>query len=78
MTELIKTVIEVIVLSRRGDVAPCEFAELSDVLEAMNTGQFVGTSATRSVHVVPADLAREELLAVGNDGRFFDELDDAV
>ena len=45
------------------------------VLEEMNYGSMIGDSSIESIVDVPAEKVEDELLAIGNDGTFFDPID---
>lgn len=42
----------------------------------MDEGGYIGTHSVGTSEVIPTDKVRDELLAVGNDGTFFDNEDD--
>ena len=44
------------------------------VLYEMNEGSMIGSIKTLAPGTIPANRVREELLAIGNDGTFFDEV----
>jgi hypothetical protein len=52
--------------------------ELSRIAEAIDTGEDIGGDVhIASVEALLADKVKDELLAIGNDGSFFDSVDDA-
>lgn len=48
---------------------------LQDVDWAITDGDCIGNVTHESTEPVPADRLHEELMAIGNDGTFFDDLD---
>lgn len=42
------------------------------ILEEMHRGEMIGDASLDSIDDVPANKIKEELLAIGNDGTFFD------
>jgi hypothetical protein len=68
---IVKTTITVTVLHRAADVLP---SSLKDVLYEMDEGFAVGWQTGRVSETVPADQVETELIAVGNDGAFFDDV----
>lgn len=70
MTEISKTTITLTVLHYSDEpLSP----SLEWVLEEIDTGNAVGWETGRVTVAVPADAVRGELLALGNDGEFFNE-----
>jgi hypothetical protein len=50
--------------------------ELSEIADAMDVGEDIGGPIRiASVETLPADRVKDELLAIGNDGTFFDLAD---
>lgn len=49
---------------------------IDDIAYQIGDGESIGDMKTVSTEPVPADKVQEELLAIGNDGSFFDGLDD--
>lgn len=66
-----KTIIKVTVL--HPDEYDLSGQSLKDISYEIDEGCWLGTSEIVSVQAVPADKLREECLALGNDGEFFQE-----
>lgn len=76
MPPIVKLKIQLTVLmpeSRHGDLNTMSLAQL---VAEMDGGDFVGDHVNTYVGVVPPGNVTNELLAVGNDGTFFDGLQD--
>lgn len=75
MRPIYKTVLRVTVYSEDG--SPLEGCSLADMGEAIDIGDDIGEVETVSRETItdPAQLHRE-LLAIGNDGTFFGEVDE--
>lgn len=72
-----KTIITITVL--HDSVDDLDFIELGQIIDAMNEGDMIGMSKITSTEHVAPEKVRDELLAVGNDGTFFDAIDfDAI
>lgn len=67
-----KTTITFTVLHLSDEPLP---ADLEAVLEATDYGNAVGLETKRETTEIPDDDVQTELLALGNDGEFFDEGD---
>ena len=65
-----KTVITITVLHHTDDVLP---DEIEDVLYETREGYACGWETDRVTTLVPPDRVKSELIAVGNDGTFFDD-----
>lgn len=65
-----KTVIEVTIFHRKSDAI--HDWNLEQIIGEMNEGCFVGGYEMLPSTDVPAEKVREELLAIGNDGKFFE------
>jgi hypothetical protein len=70
---IVKTTITITVL-HRGD-NPMTDHDIEEVLYEMREGEAVGWETDRVTEPVPADQVSDELLALGNDGTFFDDED---
>jgi len=70
---IVKTTITIAVL-HRGDNPMTEHG-IDEVLYEMNEGEAVGWETSRVTDPVPADQVCDELVALGNDGTFFDDED---
>ena len=70
---IVKTTITITAL-HRADTALGDSIE--DVLYEMSEGGAVGWETGRTTVPVPAERVQDELIAVGNDGTFFDDTDD--
>ncbi len=73
MTEISKTVITFTVLHRTDEPLP---DSIDAVLEETDSGNAVGWETARVTEGVPEDALRDELLALGNDGKFFEDDED--
>jgi hypothetical protein len=67
-----KTIITVTVLSD----TPLEFDDLAELEHAISYGDCVGMHEVGTHQVVDPQCVSTELLALGNDGTFFDSLDE--
>jgi hypothetical protein len=67
--KIVKTKVLVTVLSE--DVPP-EFDSLEELARFIDYGDGIGQYSVESHEEVPADKVEEELIAIGNDGTFFD------
>lgn len=54
-------------------VTSVDSMSLESLARAMDEGDLIGTYSIESSEEVPDDKVRDELLAVGNDGTFFDD-----
>lgn len=77
MKKIYKHVVEVVVLSEDESLERCLGSEweLSDLEQAISTGDCIGTYSHKETQELPADEVETELIAIGNDGTFFDDLD---
>jgi len=66
---IFKTVFTVTVLSEDMPISPD--TDMEDVLNYINTGDGIGQVELASADSIPADKIEAELLAIGNDGTFF-------
>jgi hypothetical protein len=65
-----KTTFTVTVFSQ--DTPAVDLESLSAIEYAITEGDCIGDLAVASVEEVPEDTLRDELVAIGNDGTFFD------
>lgn len=68
---IVKTTITITVLHRAGGL---DNMEIADVLYEMEQGEAVGWETGRTTEAVPTDKVQDELMALGNDGTFFDDV----
>ena len=73
-TGIVKTTITITVM-HRGD-HPLTDHDIEEVLYEMREGDAVGWETDRVTEPVPAERVCHELVALGNDGTFFDDDDD--
>ena len=66
-----KTIITVTVLHE--DTETCDGMDLMALHQEMYDGLFIGGITGQTVEDVPDEKVQEELHAVGNDGKFFEE-----
>lgn len=66
-----KTIIQITIL-HPDDYDPAG-GPLDEVLSDMDDGPIIGLSTIVSTDSVPPEALRDELLALGNDGAFFEE-----
>jgi hypothetical protein len=67
-----KVILEVVVLLPDSDADTLSGMSLSQIDEEMSTGSWIGMTSQTSVEDVPPAKLRDELLAIGNDGTFFE------
>lgn len=72
--KIYKHILHIVILSEEPDPLPERF-ELTEVEELISSGPAIGTFWLESTSEVPQDKIQEELLSVGNDGTFFDEIE---
>lgn len=68
-----KNTITLVILSKDEPYNPDGMKDLNDIAYDLSDGDIIGTWWTESNEVVPEDRVRDELIAVGNDGDFFDD-----
>lgn len=71
--QIIKTVITITVLHRADN--PMTEYDIEEVLYEMREGEAVGWETDRVTEPVAAEQVPDELVALGNDGTFFDDDD---
>jgi hypothetical protein len=71
MRTVYKHVFTLIVYSE-GDPLNNEW-DMDDIMYEMDTGCLIGYTKLESVEAVPPERVKEDLLAIGNDGTFFDD-----
>lgn len=81
MSQIRKTVLEVVVLHDEDEAPDLSDLSLSVIAEGMDDGGFLGRMKVVSTEVVPAERLVDEEEALGGDGTFFgsdneDDLDD--
>ncbi|MDF0491470.1 hypothetical protein PX699_16835 [Sphingobium sp. H39-3-25] len=69
-----KITLEVTILLERCDEARFSTLSLAEIAQEMDDGAFIGAMPSHLSEDVPLDRLEEELLALGNDGSFFDYL----
>lgn len=67
---IVKTSITITVLHRVDNTLG---DDIEEVLYEIREGEAVGRETDRTIEPVPADLVSDELVALGNDGTFFDD-----
>lgn len=72
MAKIFKHIYTVVVLS---DSDALETDSLHILADSIDTGEDIGQFEHTSTEEVPAEQVKSELLAIGNDGTFFDSLD---
>lgn len=68
-----KTVYKFVVLSEEPIPAKSEFP---DIMEECETGRYIGDVVLSSSKVMKPERVKRQLLNMGNDGTFFDDIDD--
>ena len=51
-----------------------QHSKAEKALSEINAGDWIGCEIVASVENIPDDRVRDELLAIGNDGSFFDDV----
>jgi hypothetical protein len=75
--DVVKTTITLTVYAPAEDADRLRDASLETVLaEADDGGWIAGTAVKGGIAAVPADKLRQELVDIGNDGTFFDAIDE--
>jgi len=74
-TGIVKTTITITVVHRADN--PLTDHSIDEVLYEMQEGDAVGWETGRVTEAVPAERVCDELVALGNDGTFFDDDDEA-
>jgi hypothetical protein len=69
---IVKTTITITVLHR--DSNPMTDYDIREVLYEMQEGDAVGWETDRTTEPVPADRVADELVSLGNDGTFFEDV----
>jgi hypothetical protein len=73
-TKIVKIVYQVVALMPAVDAHWAQHSKAEKALSAINEGDWVGCEIVASVENIPYDQVRDELLAIGNDGAFFDDV----
>jgi len=71
MAKIYKHIYTVVVLSESDDTVD----DLSVLADSIDSGEDIGQFEHTSTEEVPAEQVEQELLAICNDGTFFDSLD---
>jgi hypothetical protein len=71
-TRISKTTVTITALHRSDELLP---EDLTALLYQLDEGNAVGLETARATAAVPDEAVRDELLALGNDGDFFDIAD---
>lgn len=71
---IVKTTITITVLHRADN--PMTDCDIEEVLYEMREGEAVGWETSRVAEPVAAEQVPDELVALGNDGTFFDDDDE--
>ncbi|MCG2841262.1 hypothetical protein L6Q21_09745 [Sandaracinobacter sp. RS1-74] len=69
-----KVTLEITLLATQDDADRLDDLNLTDIAREMDDGAFVGTISARRFEAIAPTALRDELLALGNDGTFFDGL----
>jgi hypothetical protein len=77
-TKIVKIVYQVVALMPAEHAHWAQHSSAEKALSEIDEGGWIGCEIVGSVENIPDDKVRDELLAIGNDGTFFDDvLDDA-
>lgn len=73
-----KHVIKVVLLSETESLEEClgDDWNLDDVEYAITQGDCIGQTIHESTDIIPSRAVEDELIAMGNDGTFFDSFDE--
>lgn len=71
-----KHVVKVVILSETASLEECLGDEwnLQDIEYAITDGDCIGMTSHESTEIVADDDVENELIAIGNDGTFFEEI----
>jgi hypothetical protein len=73
-TKIVKIVYQVVALMPAADAHWAQHSKAEKVLSEIDEGSWIGCEVVGSVENIPDDKVRDELLAIGNDGTFFDDV----
>jgi hypothetical protein len=73
-TKIVKIVYQVVALLPAADAPWAQHSKAEKALSEINQGDWIGCEIVGSVENIPDDKVRDELLAIGNDGTFFDDV----
>jgi hypothetical protein len=73
-TKIVKIVYQVVALMPAADAHWAQHSKAEKALSEINEGDWIGCDIVGSVENIPNDKIRDELLAIGNDGTFFDDI----
>jgi hypothetical protein len=73
-TKIVKIVYQVVALIPAADAHWAQHSNAEKALSEINGGSWIGCESVGSVENIPDDQVRDELLAIGNDGAFFDDI----
>ncbi|WP_162820609.1 hypothetical protein [Microvirga calopogonii] len=73
-TKIVKVVYKVVALMPAADAHWSQHSRAEKALSEINEGGWIGCEIVASVENIPDDQVRDELLAIGNDGAFFDDV----
>jgi hypothetical protein len=73
-TKIVKIVYQVVALMPAADAHWAQHARTEKALGEINDGGWIGCEVVSSVENIPDGQVRNELLAIGNDGTFFDDI----
>jgi hypothetical protein len=73
-TKIVKIVYQVVALMPAADAHWAQHTGAEKALRKIDDGSWIGCEIVGSVENIPDDKVRDELLATGNDGTFFDDV----
>jgi hypothetical protein len=73
-TKIVKIVYQVVALMPAADAHWAQHSKAEKALSEIDDGSWIGCEIVGSVENIPDDKVRDELLAIGNDGTFFDDV----
>jgi hypothetical protein len=73
-TKIVKIVYQVVALMPAADAHWAQHSRAEKAISEIDDGSWIGCEIVGSIEDIPDDKVREELLAIGNDGTFFDDV----
>jgi hypothetical protein len=73
-TKIVKIVYQVVALMPAADAHWAQHSKAEKVLSEIDEGSWIGCEIVGSVENITDDQVRDELLAIGDDGTFFDDV----
>jgi hypothetical protein len=73
-TKIVKIVYQVVALMPAADAHWAQHSKTEKALSEIDDGGWIGCEIVASVENIPDDKVRDELLVIGNDGTFFDDI----